>query len=193
MKPPPEPPNGRKRTTMANTYIIAAAQPEHLAAIPEIEKSAAALFPDDVLPPRLREITIPREKLRTAQALGHVWVALAPDGNVVGFCLLETFEYCALLAEVDVLPRHERKGLGRRLVESALAKAQKEGFAAVYLTTFADIPWNAPLYARLGFTVVDKKTLPPPLPKILAAEARCGLRKRVAMRFTFASDALAEW
>jgi hypothetical protein len=42
----------------------------------------------------------------------------------------------------------------------------------VTLTTFRDVPWNAPFYRRLGFEVVDE--LPSGLAAIRAHEAMAG-------------------
>ena len=61
--------------------------------------------------------------------------------------------------------------------------ARDTGLAAVTLTTFRDVPWNAPFYRRAGFTVVDDP--PPGLAELRAAERAEGLDRfgpRVAMR-----------
>ncbi len=43
------------------------------------------------------------------------------------------------------------------------------------LTTFRDVPWNMPFYARLGFDEVAPNELTPALRAVLADEARRGL------------------
>ena len=55
----------------------------------------------------------------------------------------------------------------------------------VTLTTFRDVPWNMPFYARLGFTVISAAQLSPALRARVQDEARRGLDPltRVAMRF----------
>ena len=52
------------------------------------------------------------------------------------------------------------------------------------LTTFRDVPWNAPYYERLGFTVVEPADQGPELRALVAAEAHRipGDAPRVAMR-----------
>ncbi len=52
------------------------------------------------------------------------------------------------------------------------------------LTTFTDIPWNAPYYTRLGFRVLDAGELTEGLREIRRAEAAMGLDAwpRVCMR-----------
>jgi hypothetical protein len=55
----------------------------------------------------------------------------------------------------------------------------------VTLTTFRDIPWNAPFYARLGFRELQAEELTPALRARVAEEAAHGLPAslRLAMRY----------
>ncbi len=57
--------------------------------------------------------------------------------------------------------------------------------SAVTLTTFRDIPWNAPLYARLGFRELSTDRLSPVLAALVREEAERGLEsaRRVVMSF----------
>lgn len=59
-----------------------------------------------------------------------------------------------------------------------------QGCSALTLTTFADVPWNAPYYARLGFEAVPPERLTPGLRAVRDHEATVGLDawRRVAMR-----------
>ena len=52
------------------------------------------------------------------------------------------------------------------------------------LTTFRDVPWNAPFYERLGFCVLDSSELTPELDAVVREEAARGLDRdrRVVMR-----------
>jgi hypothetical protein len=43
------------------------------------------------------------------------------------------------------------------------------------LTTFADVPWNAPYYARLGFEITPPNKITPGLREIRQYEAAAGL------------------
>jgi len=72
---------------------------------------------------------------------------------VAGFAILEPDEASGTLhlVELDVAPRFQRRGLARALVERAAARAGERGLAALTLTTFRNVAWNAPLYRRLGF------------------------------------------
>jgi GNAT superfamily N-acetyltransferase len=165
-----------------SAYTIRPAQPEHVPALPGIERAAVRLFPPGLLPPHLQDRVVPLDVLSTAQAEGRLWVALAPEGRPVGFALAHVAGSAALLAEMDVHPEHGRKGLGSALVGAVVDWARSKGFAAVTLTTFEHLPWNAPFYERLGFYRLSAPELPPGLAHVLLEEAREGLRGRVAMR-----------
>lgn len=120
--------------------------------------------------------------LARAQAEGRLWVALGPEGGPVGFALTDAEGDTVHLLELAVHPEHGRRGVGRRLVEAVVTSAREEGRRAVVLTTFADIPWNAPFYERLGFRRLEEGELSPVLARTLREEAADGLRDRVAMR-----------
>ena len=90
----------------------------------------------------------------------------------------------AHLEEIDVLPEHGRRGLGSRLVMAVCDWAESAGYRSVTLTTFRDVPWNMPFYARLGFEVIPPEALSPALQSVVRDETRRGLdpTRRVAMR-----------
>ena len=81
-------------------------------------------------------------------------------------------------------PRHGRRGIGRGLIETAADWARERGLHDLTLTTFAAVPWNAPYYERLGFTVVADDDQPAELRRIRDLERARGLDRwpRVAMR-----------
>jgi hypothetical protein len=62
--------------------------------------------------------------------------------------------------------------------------AAVHGYESVTLTTFRDLPWNMPFYARLGFAVVPRHDLSPALRCVVEDEDRRGLdaSRRVVMR-----------
>ncbi len=61
----------------------------------------------------------------------------------------------AHLEQLAVLPAHGRRGIGRSLVEAACTWAAARGHARISLRTYAEVPWNAPFYARCGFRASD--------------------------------------
>jgi len=164
-------------------YEIALARPGDLPRIAPIELAAARLLAGHAPEVVLKEVT-PVHDLQAAQRHGRLWVALSNDVPV-GFALVELLEPdAAHLEEIDVHPDHGRQGLGTRLVGRVCQWAETHRIGAVTLTTFRDVPWNMPFYARLGFEEIAPAALTPALRELREDEARRGLdpRRRVAMR-----------
>ncbi|MEU9114066.1 GNAT family N-acetyltransferase [Streptomyces sp. NPDC048483] len=99
----------------------------------------------------------------------------------IGYLVWEPVDDCVHIEQVSVHPDHARRGVGRALIDRA--EDDWRG-TAVTLTTFAEVPWNAPYYERLGFRVLADDELTPGLREIRANEARRGLDRwpRVCMR-----------
>ncbi len=138
----------------------------------------AAIADDD--PPTM-------EDLEAYQAQGRAWVATddeAGDDVAVAYLLVDVVDGAAHIEQVSVDPAHARQGLGRRLIETVAIWAAGQGLDAVTLTTFAEVPWNAPYYARLGFTVVPDAEVGPGLLAVRRHERELGLDAwpRVTMR-----------
>jgi GNAT superfamily N-acetyltransferase len=168
---------------LTSGYTITAARREDLARLPAIELAAAQLLAGHAPPSVLTETTS-LEVLEDARRAGHLWVALADD-LPVAFAHVELVERdAAHLEEIDVHPRHGRRGLGTKLVLEVCQWADDKGYGAVTLTTFRDLPWNMPFYARLGFDVVAPARLSAPLRAIVEDETRRGLdpARRVVMK-----------
>ena len=70
---------------------------------------------------------------------------------------------------------YAQRGLGAALLDHAATGAQRHGLAALTLTTFTDVPWNAPYYERLGFRHLCDIELTPGLRAVRAREAKRGL------------------
>src|SRR4029453_4943543 len=131
----------------------------------------------------LNETTSP-EDLLAAQRDGHLWVARADDVPV-GFAHVEVLEPAvAHLEEIDGHPDPGLRRPGQRLVVGICAVARTAGYRSVALTTFRDVPWNMPFYARLGFEIVTAEGLSPALQAIVRDETRRGLdpTRRVVMQ-----------
>ena len=165
-------------------YEIALARPGDLSRIASIELAAARLLTGYAPEAVLEEVTS-NEDLQAAQRDGRLWVALSGD-TPVGFAHVEILEpNAAHLEEIDVHPEHGRRGLGARLVRHVCRWAEARGLDAVTLTTFRDVSWNMPFYARLGFEEVAQADLSPALREVLADETRRGLdpARRVVMKW----------
>ncbi len=164
-----------------NLYSIRRARPQELCALPEIERAAATQFRSTAYA-HMADAKLASEHVDLAQA--HVWVVADGHDRAVGFAIVHLLDQSAHLHELDVHPAHARQGLGRRLIETITDWARAQGLTAVTLTTFADIPWNAPYYTRLGFRILGESEQVPALRSILQAEAAAGLpmSSRVCMQ-----------
>lgn len=166
-----------------SAYAITEALAEHIPLLARIELAGASLFSEKDLPAHARTETLPLHRLTEGLAEGALWTALW-EGAPVGYALMRQEEGTALLAQIDVLPEHGRRGLGKALVSRAAARAAELGYDALYLTTFAHIAWNAPFYAKQGFLVMPEDAAPPLMQRILRQEYEAGFANRVIMRLS---------
>jgi GNAT superfamily N-acetyltransferase len=164
-------------------YTIVPARPTDLPLLPAIELASATLLAGHAPASVLAETTSQAD-LRAAQRRGRLWVALADDVPVGFAHVMVLGPDIAHLEEIDVHPEHGRRGLGRRLVLTVCRWAATNGYSWVTLTTFRDVPWNMPFYARLGFEEVPRQELTPALLSVIEDETRRGLDsdRRVTMR-----------
>jgi GNAT superfamily N-acetyltransferase len=168
-------------------FTVEPARESDLPALPAIELAANELFADTGLLPAVDDDFTDPEEFRAALVEGRLWVARTSSGKPVGFALVERLDGKPHLEEMDVNPSYGRRGIGRALLEAVFAWARHEGHPSVTLTTFRDIPWNAPFFARAGFRALAPDELSPTLTARVQDEALRGLdpRKRVVMRRLF--------
>lgn len=115
---------------------------------------------------------------------GAVYVTTSMDDEttLTGFILLAPFETAAHIYEVSVHPKFQRQGIGKRLLTQANSWAQSSGFNRVTLTTFTNVPWNAPYYASQGFRLIDEADYSPAQNILSENEASHGLTDRCWMQ-----------
>jgi GNAT superfamily N-acetyltransferase len=164
-------------------WSLRLARREDAEALPAIERSAAALFSAH---PEVEGIS-PEQGLTAARyraliARGHSLVATAGE-RIVGFLVAEPCGRELHIREMDVASQWQRQGIGTIMLRACGIDAVNTGFAALTLTTFRDIPWNAQFYARLGFVAIAESDEHPRLSAELATEQAAGLlrEQRVAM------------
>jgi len=157
---------------------------DELEALVAIEREAGALFKTIGMPEIAYDDPGTVPELEPFRADGRAWVAIDADDRPIAYLISAVVDDCAHVEQVSVAPAHARRGLGAALVDYLAAVAAAEGRPAVTLTTFRDVPWNAPYYERLGFHVVAAPDQGPELAALVAEEARRipGDAPRVAMR-----------
>ncbi|MGW7198303.1 GNAT family N-acetyltransferase [Streptomyces chryseus] len=163
---------------------IRLATPAELPALQAVERAAgepfralgmAAIADDE--PPALA-------LLAGYRRAGRAWVAADAAGQPAAYLIWDVVDGAAHIEQVSVHPRASRQGVGRALITHLAHVAAREGLAALTLTTFADVPWNAPYYARTGFRSLSEAELTDGLRRIRHEEAAHGLDRwpRVCMR-----------
>jgi ribosomal protein S18 acetylase RimI-like enzyme len=167
---------------------IRRARPDEIDAVVAADRAAGELFRAVGMPEVADDPPPPRAEYERFSRSGDLWVVPAGPADAdppVALALLEAVDGALHVEQLSVDPRWSRRGLGRALLDHASDLARADGQPAVTLTTFVDVPFNAPYYRRLGFEDVPEDELGPGLGAILAAErARfTGPRHaRVAMR-----------
>jgi len=150
----------------------------------EIEWAAGLAFIDIGMPEIAADEPFSAEELAPYLAAGRAWV-IGPEGErVLGYLIADVVDGFVHIEQVSVHPDAAHQGLGRRLIEHVAARAAGDGVAALTLTTFRDVPWNAPYYERCGFHVIPEPDVGPELRALRAHEATLGLdpARRVCMR-----------
>ena len=165
----------------SDPYTIRYAQPSDLAVLPTIERAAAIQF-----------CATPYANLANGDLVStevnldheYVWVVVDLQDKPVGFAIVHILDTSVHLHELNVHPQHARQGLGHRLIKTIAEWARARGATALTLTTFDDVPWNGPYYARLGFRILDVTALSPALQAVQQRETAAGLpmAQRICMQ-----------
>lgn len=113
---------------------------------------------------------------------GILLVAEGDDGTVVGFTHVVDLGGHWHLEQIAVDRDHGRRGVGSALLDATHEELARRDVPEVTLMTYADVPWNAPFYARHGYVVLD--VLPEHLQAVWDGEEAFGMSRhgrRVAM------------
>jgi GNAT superfamily N-acetyltransferase len=163
--------------------LIRAARPDELSTLQDIEVAAGAMFLNMGMDAVAEDPPPELSDLATWPRAGHILVATDTVDLPVAYLLLEELDGWAHIDQVTVHPDHARQGLGRSLILEAGRWAAKRGLQGLTLTTFLDVPWNAPYYRRLGFREVPENHWSAGIRRVVAAETAHELNRwpRVVM------------
>lgn len=152
--------------------------------LPDIERSAAAAFVAD---PELAWLADqdPIAVTRHLELLDRGLCLVLANGQdrPQGFIVAERFDDALHIWELSVVRERQGRGLGRALLGNLEQAARAERAPNLTLTTFRDLPWNGPFYARCGFQEVSPDRAGGRLSGVLADDLRHGLpaARRCAM------------
>ncbi|GAA2681562.1 MULTISPECIES: GNAT family N-acetyltransferase [Actinosynnema] len=147
--------------------LIRVAAPEDFPALRAIEARGGEAFRAVGMPEIADDEPMSVDVLASLRA----WVLVDPEP--VAWVAVAVVDGGAHVEQVCTTPERAGERLGAALLDHVAGWARGEGLAAVTLTTFRDVPWNAPYYRRLGFAEVAEPG--PGLRELVAREAAHGL------------------
>ena len=161
--------------------MIRAARPSDYRALQDIERRAGELFREIGMPEIADDEPLSADHLASGAAL---YVATDDADEPVGYALVDLVDGQAHLEQISVVPEAGRQGIGTALIDAVVDWARARGDGAVTLVTFRDVPFNAPLYARRGFAIVDESDWTEGQRAVIEKERADGLdiTTRVVMR-----------
>jgi GNAT superfamily N-acetyltransferase len=157
------------------SYQIRSARIENLVMLAEIERAAAILFEDTPYAFLVNAEPLPLGFVIQQFQVGRVWVAVDDRDTPVGYAIAQEVDDNAYLHQIDVHPAHGRRGIGRKLIEKVCVWARHQGYQRILLSTFLDVAWNAPFYAKLGFQILTEDNLTHGFQQIRRRETEAGL------------------
>lgn len=167
-------------------FTITPAHPEHFATLRAIELAAFETLR------HAGAMTGPAcassiEELSNFSRNGLLLAAYTPDSVPVGFIAGQIADEWLHIAEMDVHPNWQRRGIGKQLMQAILCNGKKRGLTGATLTTDKMAAFNARFYATLDFEIVEGEARPPHLAAISDDEIAKGFdpARRVAMRLIF--------
>ncbi|MFD9518132.1 GNAT family N-acetyltransferase [Streptomyces sp. NPDC059979] len=161
-----------------------AVRPDELTVLQDIERAAGRCFRGIGMPEIADDEPLTTGELARYQRARLAWVAVDGVDAPVAYLIADRVDGNLHVEQVSVHPDHARRGVGRSLLDHLAGLAVREEVPALTLTTFTEVPWNAPYYARCGFRLLDDAGLTPGLREIRAQEAAHGLDRwpRACMR-----------
>jgi GNAT superfamily N-acetyltransferase len=117
-------------------------------------------------------------------AASEIIVAVDTDATCAGFVMFEPQPARIYVQELDVLTSHAGRRIGAALIEQVAQLARRRHLPQLVLSTYREVPWNAPYYRRLGFRDIEAAELDAALIARRDAHIARGLdeSKRVFMR-----------
>jgi GNAT superfamily N-acetyltransferase len=161
--------------TIPSDYKIRPAEIDDLVTLAEIGRAADKLFLDTPYAFLVDDEPLSLDFVIEQFQSGRVWVAVDNRDITIGYAIAQEVDQAAYLRQIDVHPAYGRRGIGRALVECVCVWASSQNYPKIFLSTFLDIGWNAPFYAKLGFQILPEVDQGSWLQQIRRKEAEAGL------------------
>ena len=166
-------PNGYDREQ--GKLNIRRSQDKDIDLLPELESRAGALFRTIGMDNIANGEPTSAAAYREIHLNGLLWISADAEDRPAGFLAAKILDGCAYIHEISVNPDHQGKKIGKKLIDHFCAWAASRGYPCMTLSTFSNVPWNGPYYAKLGFTEIDGKDLGPEHRSVREAEIAGGL------------------
>ncbi len=102
---------------------------------------------------------IPLQALEQGLQEKLLTVATRENGEIIGFVLCSPRLPDLYLDQISVDPTYGRRGVGDLLIKHVIETAKARKMRNVLLSTFRDVPWNGPYYARYGFREIPRSRM----------------------------------
>ncbi len=89
-------------------------------------------------------------KKNTTQGLGKIFVATL-EGEIVGFISLGRRVFALIIDSIIVARQHQRRGVGKKLVETAKEYARSQGYQLLRTDTGTFMEYAIKFYLACGF------------------------------------------
>lgn len=155
--------------------MIRTARPDEVERLISIEQAAALRFLDHGHPGLAAAAPAAPDVYRALLYGRRTLVATDGLDQPVGFAITEKLDRTEWLCELSVHPDHGRRGIGGALLAAVVGSALARGCDNVGLSTFREVPFNAPFYARHGFVEAPLDRVAPPLARRFMDEVPAGI------------------
>lgn len=150
---------------MPSAFRIRAGRAEDAPALARIYWRAGARFAASPHPEIVDPVPPPAAAFARVAGAGRILVAAGGDEAPAGFLAhasgaLVDGTLSLHVGELDVDPAWQGRGVASALLDALGARAKAEGRGALTLTTYGDVAWNAPFYARRGFRLLASEDWP---------------------------------
>lgn len=173
----------RKRMQDSFAITLRFAELDEIEAVCAIEYEAAQRFATIGMTGIADAQPMNADFVRRKIEASEIIVAVNDAARCVAFVMFAPLPTRFYIEELDVLTAWAGRRIGAALIERVNVLARHAGAQHLVLSTFRDVPWNAPYYRRLGFGVIGSDRLDAKLRAIRAAHVARGLdeSKRVFM------------
>ena len=167
-----------------SAYHIRSGFLSELEFLQEIERRAGAIFADYEMAAIANDDPLSIESLSKYCVEERLWVAVDETDNPIAYIIIDLIDGAAHIEQVSVDPEYSGQRIGQALIDTVYDWAKRQNLPALTLTTFTNVPWNAPYYQRLGFQVIPVSQQSPGLQRVRIEERRHGLDQwpRVCMK-----------